>query len=158
MIESDRDLFVRTLRELLTIEYELERRLSELADASTDEELESHFMGHAETTTEQVGRLETVFDGLEDADFEPRESEVLEALLTDHDELVADVPDPNLADRRTTETGRAIERLELTKLETLLVLSRRLDLPTEVVEPLERTRTEAETGLERLQESAGLTV
>lgn len=36
--------------------------------------------------------------------------------------------------------------------EALLSLASRLDLPTEVREPLEATKTEAENGLERLQE------
>lgn len=51
-----------------------------------------------------------------------------------------------------TELGRGIERLEITKLETLLTLADRMDLPSEVVEPLEQTKHEAETGLDRIQE------
>ncbi|WP_338013395.1 DUF892 family protein [Natronobacterium lacisalsi] len=45
-----------------------------------------------------------------------------------------------------------MERLEISKLETLLTLAQRTDLPSEVVEPLETTKTEAENGLERLQD------
>lgn len=156
MLETERELFVDTLRELLHIERALEDHQAGLAEAATHEELADYFTAHAETTTEQVDRLETIFDALENADDEPRESEQLSAILAEHDERIADVPDPNLADRITAETGREIERLEITKLETLLSLSKRLDLPTEVREPLETTKTEAENGRERLREWANI--
>ncbi|WP_247729726.1 DUF892 family protein [Halovivax limisalsi] len=156
MIETERELFVETLRELLTIERELEDYLAGLAAAATDEDLSSYFDAHAETTTEQIARLETIFAGLENADEAPRESEVLAAIVAAHDDRRQDFQDPNLADRLTAETGREIERLELTKLETLRSLASRLDLPTEVVDPLETTQTEVENGLERLQSWSNL--
>lgn len=150
MIETERELFVRTLRELSTLERELEELQASFATEVTDEDLEAFFASHAEATTEQIQRFDAIFEGL-DADYEPRESELLTALRSEREHLVADVPDPNLEDRVTAETGRAIERLELTKLETLLTLSDRLDLPTEVTEPLRLTQTEAENALERLE-------
>ena len=58
---------------------------------------------------------------------------------------MADLRNPVLADLVESEFGRAIERLE-----TLLDLADRMELPPEVVEQLDRTKTEAETGLERL--------
>ncbi|EMA27396.1 hypothetical protein C445_20490 [Halobiforma lacisalsi AJ5] len=57
-----------------------------------------------------------------------------------------------MGDLVEAELGRSIERLEISKLETLLTLAQRTDLPSEVVEPLETTKTEAENGLERLQD------
>lgn len=152
MVETERELFIDTLDELLQIEYELEEHHAGLAEVATDQELADYFAAHAETTTEQVGRLQTVFDAIENADAEPRESEVLSAIVASHEERIADVPDPNLADRITAETGREIERLELTKLETLRSLSARLDLQPDVREPIETTMTEVENGLDRLQE------
>ncbi|MFC4544189.1 hypothetical protein ACFO5R_19870 [Halosolutus amylolyticus] len=50
------------------------------------------------------------------------------------------------------ELARAIERLEITKVETLLELADRMELPNEVVEQLETAKTEMETGLDRAQE------
>ncbi|WP_243637749.1 DUF892 family protein [Natrarchaeobius oligotrophus] len=50
------------------------------------------------------------------------------------------------------ELGRAIERIEITRLETLLALADRMELPPEVVELLETTKIEAENGLAELQE------
>ncbi|WP_408959495.1 ferritin-like domain-containing protein [Natrinema sp. 74] len=151
MIESDRDLFVRELRKLYHIERELEDLQSGLAEAATDEDLEDFFMGHSERTTEQIARLEPIFDGV-GAEPTPLENAALEGLRTDREDLVEDLEDPVLGDLVETELGRGIERLEITKLETLLALADRMELPDEIVDPLEQTKTEAETGLERLRE------
>ncbi|NGM69634.1 hypothetical protein G6M89_11555 [Natronolimnobius sp. AArcel1] len=48
-------------------------------------------------------------------------------------------------------TSEQIARLEITKLETLLELADRMDLPPEVVDSLEQTKAEAANGLEKLQ-------
>ncbi|ELZ07422.1 DUF892 family protein [Natrialba aegyptia] len=151
MIENEHDLFIRTLREFYHIERELEDLQSELADAATDEELEEFYMAHSETTTEQLGRIEPIFDAIE-ADPGVIESEMLDTLRSERDDLVGDVQDPVLGDLVDAELGRSIERLEITKLETLLALADRMNLPDEVVEPLETTKAEATTGLERVQE------
>ena len=150
MIESQRDLFVRELRELYHIEQELEDLQSELAESATDEEIEEYYMAHGETTSEQIGRLEPLFDAVQE---EPGalESGTLAGLREDREDLVDDLQDPHLGDLVETELGRGIERLELTKLETLLTLADRMDLPEEVVDPLEQTKAEVENGLERVQ-------
>lgn len=148
MTESQRDLFVRELRELYQIERELEDLQTDLAEAVTDEDVEEYYMAHSERTTEQIGRIEPLFDAVQE---EPGalESASLEGLREDREELVEDLQDPHLGDLVETELGRGIERLEITKLETLLTLADRMDLPREVVDPLERTKTEAENGFDR---------
>ncbi|SDQ54154.1 YciE/YciF ferroxidase family protein [Natronobacterium texcoconense] len=154
MIESERDLFARTLRELYHIERELEDLQAELAEAATDEELEDFFTAHSERTTEQIGRLEPIFDAIEvEVEPGPIESASLDGLRARRDELVGDLQDPVLGDLIEMELGRAIERLEITRLETLLALADRMNLPGEVTDPLETTKAEAENGLEELQES-----
>lgn len=154
MIESEHDLFVRKLRELYHLERDLEELQSELAEAATDEDLEAYYMAHSETTSEQIARLEPIFEAVQ-ADPGSMESTSLAGLREEREAIVGDLQDPVLGDLVETELGRAIERLELTKLETLLTLADRMDLPPEVVDPLERTRTEAESGLERVKSVAG---
>jgi ferritin-like metal-binding protein YciE len=151
LIESERDLFVRKLRELYHLERELEELQSALAEAATDEDLESFYMAHGESTTDQICRLERLFDRVE-AEPGPIESESLAGLRAERDEIVDDLADPVLGDLVEAELGRTIERLEITKLETHLELADRMDLQNEVVEPLETTKTEAEAGLGRLRE------
>ncbi|WP_084777782.1 DUF892 family protein [Natrialba sp. SSL1] len=151
MIETERDLFIQRLREFYHLERELEDLQTELAEAATDEELESFYMAHSETTTEQIDRIEPLFDAVE-AEPGVVESDVLDTLTSEREDLIADVQDPALGDLVEAELGRTIERLEITKLETLLALADRMDLPSEIVEPLEQTKTEATNGLERAKE------
>ncbi|WP_306056522.1 DUF892 family protein [Natronococcus wangiae] len=151
MIESERDLFVRKLRELYHLERELEDLQTELAEAATDEELEEFYMAHSEATTDQVGRLDAIFDGV-DAEPGPIEHAPLDTLRSERDDLVDDLERPVLGDLVEAELGRAIERLEITRLETLLELADRMNLPNEIVDPLQETKREAEGGLDRLQE------
>ncbi|MFA9424926.1 DUF892 family protein [Natronorubrum sp. A-ect3] len=110
------------------MEQELADLQTELAEAATDEPLESYYMAHSEATAEQLDRLEPLFEGL---GVEPGaiESASLSGLRTERDDRVADLQDPVLGDLVEAEFGRAIERLELTKLETLLTLADRMDLP-----------------------------
>ena len=151
MIESERDLFVRKLRELYHLERELEDLQTQLAEAATDEALEEFYMAHSEATTAQAGRLAGISDGL-DAEPGPVEHEPLDTLRAERDDLVDDLERPVLGDLVEAEFGRTIERLEITRLETLLELADRMNLPEEIVDPLEETKTEAENGRERLRE------
>ncbi|GAB3671716.1 YciE/YciF ferroxidase family protein [Halopiger thermotolerans] len=152
-MDRQRDLFARTLQDLYHIEQELEDLQSELAESATDEDLEEYYMAHSERTTEQIGRLEPIFDAVE-IEVEPgvADDAALSGLRTEREELVQDTRDPVVGDLVDAELGRAIERLEITKLETLLELADRMELPNEIVDPLERTRAEAENGLEELEE------
>ena len=151
MIESDRDLFEHELKTLYGIEEDLEEFQSELASEATNEALEEFFTAHSEATTDQLGRLEDVFDEMPYAvEASRRDSATLEGILEDRDARIADAENPNLADLIDLETARAIERLELSKLETLLDLSGRLRLDQEVTEPLQTTRLEVENALEQL--------
>lgn len=74
----------------------------------------------------------------------PIENPTLEGLQTDREEIVGDLQDPILGNLVETELGRGIERLALTKLETLLALADRIGLPDEIIpssRPDKRQRT-----------------
>lgn len=150
MIDSERDLLRRELQELYGIERELEEFQARVGEEATNEQLRDFFAAHAEATTEQIARLEDLFDATE---FERRArgSDALEGILAEREALVDDVGRPDLADLVAVETARAIERLEITKLETALELADRADADDGVVEPLRATKAEAENALERLE-------
>lgn len=150
-IESERALFERKLQELYYIERQLDDFQAKLADEATDDDVRDFFAGHHETTAEQLDRIEQAFEAI-NADPTPRESASLEALIEEREQLTADVERADLDDLEDTEIGRAIERLEVTKLETLLELARRLKLDSEVTDDLEQSRMEAENAIETAQE------
>ncbi|WP_312912331.1 ferritin-like domain-containing protein [Natronosalvus caseinilyticus] len=150
MIENEADLFVRELAELYGIEHRLEAFQSARAGDATSEDLEDFYMGHSEATTEQIDRLERVFEAI-GADPERRESSRFEGVVEEREGLIGDTADPTLSDLVDVETGLAIERLEITKLETLLALADRVDLEPEAVEILRTNKQEAENAVDRLQ-------
>lgn len=148
-IDSERDLFERKLQELYRLERELAEAQARLADETIDEGLEEFFMGHRRDTEEQIGRLEDLFDAV-NADPEDRPETVLQNLLDEREDYVSDTTHRGSQDVLDAGIARAIERLEITLLESLLELGNRLDLPPEAMEELRESKREAEAALETL--------
>lgn len=122
-----------------------------MAEEAVDEEIRDFYAGHAEATTDQIDRIEGLFDAV-DADPDRREHPEFESLLDHREELLADTTNVRLEGVLNAETGRAIERVEITTLETLLTLADRLGLESEATEDLRATEREAENGLDSLRE------
>ncbi len=155
VIESERELFERTLEEYYGVQHALDDLQPELASNAADQDIEDFFSAHHEATREQQNRVEDVFEAI-NADPSSREPAALEGILEDRDAISNDLERPDLDDFEATVAGKAIERLEITQLETLLVLADRIDLDSESTDALERSKLEAENALETLQElSAG---
>lgn len=153
MIESERDLFERELQEFYYVQNELDDVQARLADEAADDDVRDFFAGHHEATTDQLERLEGAFEAI-NAEPTQRESSSLEGLLETREALTEDTQRADLDDLIDVETALAIERLEITRLETLLLLADRLKLEDEVIEPLERSKAEAENAVGTLQELA----
>lgn len=148
-IDSERDMFERKLQELYRFERELAEAQARLADEAIDEDLEEFFMAHRLDTEDQVDRLEELFDTV-NADPEDRPETVLQDLLAERDDYLSDTTHRGSQDLLDAEAARAIERLEITLLETLLELGDRLDLPSEAMESLRENKQEARSALESL--------
>lgn len=148
-IDSERDLFERKLRELYRLERELEDAQARLADEAIDEGLEEFFMAHRRDTEDQVVRLEDLFGAI-NAEPEDRPETVLQELLAEREAYRSDTTHRGSQDVLDAEIARAIERLEITLLETLLELGDRLDLPPEAMDPLRESKREAEDALDSL--------
>lgn len=150
-LDSERDLFERELQELNYVEHRLEDVQSMLADEAIDEAVEEFYMGHSETTRDQLDRFDGLFEAV-NAEPDQRENATLESLLDEREDRLEDVEISRLHDVVDVETGKAIERLEITKVETLLALADRLGLDSEETEPLRTTKAEAENALDSLEQ------
>lgn len=150
-LDSERDLFERELQELNYVEHRLEDVQSMLADEAIDEAVEEFYMGHSETTRDQLDRFDGLFEAV-NAEPDQRENATLESLLNERKDRLEDVEISRLHDVVDVETGKAIERLEITKVETLLALADRLGLDSEETEPLRTTKAEAENALDSLEQ------
>lgn len=149
-LDSERDLFERELQELNYVEHRLEDVQSMLADEAIDEAVEEFYTGHSETTRDQLDRFDGLFEAV-NAEPDQRENATLESLLDEREDRLEDVEISRLHDVVDVETGKAIERLEITKVETLLALADRLGLDSEETEPLRTTKAEAENALDSLE-------
>lgn len=150
-ITSKRELFDRELRKLYHAEIEILDLHSDLSDAAASDEVRAIFDGHEGDTVDQIDRIEEIFAVL---DMEPREqgSPIMEGLLAEKDQFVAEVEDDNLRDLDVISIGMINERLEITLLDRLLLLVEELGLPESTAENLEANRSEAQAALERMQQ------
>ena len=150
-ITSKRELFDRELRKLYHAEIEILDLHSDLSDAAASEEVRAIFGGHESDTVDQIDRIEDIFAVL---DMEPREqgSPIMEGLLAEKDQFVAEVEDDDLRDLDVISIGMINERLEITLLDRLLLLVEELGLPEPTAENLEANRSEAQAALERMQQ------
>ena len=150
-ITSKRELFDRELRKLYHAEIEILDLHSDLSDAAASEEVRAIFGGHESDTVDQIDRIEDIFAVL---DMEPREqgSPIMEGLIADKDQFVAEVEDDDLRDLDVISIGMINERLEITLLDRLLLLVEELGLPEPTAENLEANRSEAQAALERMQQ------
>jgi ferritin-like metal-binding protein YciE len=150
-ITSKRELFDRELRKLYHAEIEILDLHSDLSDAAASEEVRAIFDGHEGDTVDQIDRIKEIFAVL---DMEPREqgSPIMEGLLAEKDQFVAEVEDDDLRDLDVISIGMINERLEITLLDRLLLLVEELGLPEPTAENLEANRSEAQAALERMQQ------
>ena len=150
-ITTKRELFDRELRKLYHAEIEILDLHSDLSDAAVSEEVRAIFGGHEGDTVDQIDRIEDIFAVL---DMEPREqgSPIMEGLLAEKDQFVAEVEDDDLRDLDVISIGMINERLEITLLDRLLLLAEEIGLSEPTAEKLEANRSEAQAALERMQQ------
>lgn len=144
-------MFERELQKLYHAEIEILDLHSDLATAAASDEVREIFDGHETDTVEQIDRIEVMFEEL---DLEPRErgSPIMEGLLAEKDEFIAEVADDDLRDLDAISIGMINERLEITLLDRLIMLADELDVPSSVVEYLKKNRDEAQVALSRMQQ------
>lgn len=149
-IRTQRDMFERELQKLYHAEVEILDLHGDLSEAAASEEVSDLFRGHKEDTVAQIHRIESIFELIGEEPTE-RGSPIMEGLLAEKDEFVAEVADDDLRDLDAISIGMINERLEITLLDRLILLARELDLPEEVVQQFAENRDEAQAALDRMQ-------
>ncbi|QLG61245.1 DUF892 family protein [Halorarum salinum] len=149
-IDTKEETFERGLRKLYRAEIEILDLHADLAAAAASEEVRDVFSGHEGDTVDQIDRIEEPFEVV---DLEPRErgSPIVEGLLAEKDEFVAEVNDDDLRDLDAISVGMINERFEITLLDRLLLLADALGLPEPTRSTLKRNRAEARAALERME-------
>ncbi len=147
-----RDLFVKTIGELLGVEQTLERDvLPQLAEQSANDKLREALQEHAVQTAGHVARLEQVFEAVGETP-KPESSHVLTGLRREHDLLVERVTDPPLRDLVIASSAAHTEHYEISAYHSAVTLAVGLGEP-ELVKLLAENLREEEEALDKVEKS-----
>ncbi len=141
-IKNLHDLFASELRCIYSAEKQILKALPKLARAAGREELRAAFQEHLEQTRNQVTRLESVFEEL---DQKPRGKtcEALEGLAADGEELIDKTADPATLDAGLIAAAQKVEHFEIASYGCLIAWARQLGLE-KAPELLQQTLAEEE--------------
>ncbi len=130
-IENLSDLFLHTLKDIYFAENQIVKALPKMVKASDSKELARAFESHLEETKEQISRLEQVFKLL-GKKAEGEKCPAIEGILTEGDELIKEIKDPDTRDAALIAAAQAVEHYEITRYGTLVSWGELLKLPDAV--------------------------
>jgi ferritin-like metal-binding protein YciE len=150
-VDNLHDKFVYELQQAYYLETELVDALGKMIDSTSDEKIREGFEKHQRETGDQARRLKTVFNAI-DEEPEIRKCHALDGLIEDREEFLDNAAhDDDLVDLYNVGAGMKVERLEITTYEGLLTHADRLDLGSEVTDPLDDTLDEEKATLRELK-------
>ncbi len=150
---SLRELYIDELRDLYSAETQLTKALPKMAKTSSNSELRQAFEEHLRQTSEQVSRLEQIFDMLEE---KPTGKKCLgiEGLVKEGAETIQEDYEDAVMDAAIIGAAQRMEHYEIAAYGTTRELARLLG-ETEHVPLLEQTLHEEKQTDERLTQLAG---
>jgi ferritin-like metal-binding protein YciE len=138
------EIFVVELRQLYGTESEQTSLLPQLAESAADPELQRALEKHLETTKQQIGRLDRIFQ-LMGEEAEADVPEAVRGLITDIEDRTALDADDEVIDLAIIAGARKMEVLEAASYESLRAMAEALELK-EVARLLDETiREEAQS-------------
>jgi len=138
------DKFQYHLQEMYYIENELLDTLEELESDIHSDKLKEDIEKHREETKSHVERLEDVFGEIGE---EPEEgsSNTFDALQEDREEILEEIgDDEDLQDLCNLGAALKTEYVEIAGYDNLIMMAKKLDLPSEVRRSLEENLSEEE--------------
>ncbi len=151
-MESLKDLFVETLKDVYFAENAILKALPKMAGKASAPELKEAFNDHLRETQGQVRRLEEIFKliGMRP---EGKECPVLKGLVQETDELISAARTTEVMDAGLIGCAQAVEHYEIARYGTLIAWAEQLQLD-DAIELLEETLEEEEATDEKLTEIA----
>lgn len=111
-MDSLRDLYVEQLRDLYSAENQILKALPMMAERASNPELKAAFQEHERVTTDQVKRLETIFDGLGEKP-SGHHCKGMEGLLKEGQEMIKEKGDPSTIDAGLIAAAQRVEHYEI---------------------------------------------
>jgi ferritin-like metal-binding protein YciE len=146
------DVFQHELKDVLDAERQILKALPKMAKAAESEELRAALEEHRSVTEEQVGRLETIFEGIDKA---PRGKHCkgMEGLLSEGSELIEEEEIGAPRDAAMICAAQKVEHYEIAAYGSLIAYANLLGMD-KAVELLEATLEEEKEADEKLSSIA----
>lgn len=126
-IETLRDMFVHTLKDIHYAETKILKALPKLIEAAQNEELKKALTEHVGETEGQIERLKEVFALLK---MKPAavECHAINGILEEAEEMLEDTHGTAMSDMGVVSSGQAVEHYEIVRYRSLVMWSGELQL------------------------------
>ena len=124
-ITTMEDLFVNELRDLYHAEKQILKALPKMRRAASSELLRQAFDTHLEETRGQLEKLEQVF-ALLDLGRRARRCEAMEGLITEGNEVIEEIEDPQVRDAGLIVAAQKVEHYEIAGYGSVIAMARQL--------------------------------
>ena len=122
------ELFHDTLKDIYYAEKKILAALPKMAKAAQNENLTAAFEKHHSETEEQVGRLEQVFDLIEEKP-QGKKCAAIEGILEEGQEIIKEYKGSPALDAGLVSAAQAVEHYEIARYGTLKRWAEMLELP-----------------------------
>ncbi len=136
------ELFHDTLKDIYYAEKKILTALPKMAKAARNEELQAAFEKHEAETEEQVGRLEQVFEAI-DQKPQGKKCPAIDGIIEEGQEIIKDYKGSPALDAGLLSAAQAVEHYEISRYGTLRTWAEELGLQ-DAVELLQTTLEEEE--------------
>jgi ferritin-like metal-binding protein YciE len=144
------DLFLDSLKDLYYAEKKITKALPKIAKAAQNDELVAAFEKHLEETSNQVGRLEQVFELLGEA-AKAKTCPAIDGILDEGDEIAREYKGAPALDAGLVAAAQAVEHYEIARYGTLITWAEVLG-QADIAEILKKTLAEEEATDEALSQ------
>jgi ferritin-like metal-binding protein YciE len=124
-VKTMEDLFVNELRDLYHAEKQLLKALPKMRKAASSDELKQLLETHLEETHGQVEKLEQVFEML-DLGKRAKRCEAMEGLITEGQEIIEEVEDPEVRDAGLIVAQQKVEHYEIAGYGSAVAMAKQL--------------------------------
>jgi len=151
-IESLRELYINELKDLYNAETQIVKALPKMAKASSDSELREAFEEHLRETSEQVTRLEQIFEMLEEKPT-GKKCQGMEGLVKEASATMREDYEDSLMDAALIAAAQRVEHYEIAAYGAVREFARLLD-EQQQVSLLEETLEEEKQADQKLTQLA----
>jgi len=146
------ELFIDELKDIYSAESQLVKALPKMAKAATSDELRSGFEKHLEQTKGHVGRIEQIFQGLDDKPT-GKKCKGMEGLIEEGDEAAKEDYVDDAKDAALIGAAQRVEHYEIAAYGTVRAMAEKLG-NTQAVKLLSQTLQEEKDTDEKLTKLA----